>query len=692
MKLISIKLFNFRCFYQQTPEIVLARSDDRNITVMHGNNGTGKTSLLNGFTWVLYEKFTAAFGDPEQLVNRQAIAESQPNQAVECWAEVLFEHDSKRYRVKRQCRAYKRNINEERIIDYSKSELLLLVSGDDGRWTPHKQMPEAVINGILPKSLHQYFFFDGERIEQIVRSDNRNEIAEATKKLLGVQVLDNAIKHLKEAKKSLEEELKSVGDAQTKTLISQKQQIDRDITALEARLEEINREVEHQTQLRRDCSQRLAELGGVEEIQKRREALEAQERDNRDNLRQVKNELKQAISTQGYSVFLPNAIADFRELVGGLHERGELPADIKQTFVLDLLERQRCICGAELHEGSPNYEQVKTWLDKAGLADVETATLKLEGFVDEVEKQATDFWQGIDTKQANINHLKSSISRLELELEAIRDQLRHSPIEDIRQMQTRIDQVDRKVEDLNLEKGAKQQKITDYRLQIENLSKQIKNSKQNEGKQKLAQKRINAAQEAIDLLIDLKANRNELFRKQLEARIAQIFSQISFKALTPRLSEKYELSLVETVAGQDVQSGASTGENQILSLSFIGSIIDCVREWSKTGLVMGPDSSTFPIVMDSPFGSLDEIYRRQVARLIPRLANQLVVMVTKTQWRVEVAEEMTSRIGKEYVFVFNSNKPDPQTDEIVLYGTSYPLVRESAYEYEYTEVVEVSHG
>jgi DNA sulfur modification protein DndD len=95
----------------------------------------------------------------------------------------------------------------------------------------------------------------------------------------------------------------------------------------------------------------------------------------------------------------------------------------------------------------------------------------------------------------------------------------------------------------------------------------------------------------------------------LESRICEIFSQISFKAQTPRLSEKYELSLVETVAGQEVQSGASTGENQILSLSFIGSIIDLVREWSKSGLVMGSDSSTFPMVMDSPFGSLDEIYR-----------------------------------------------------------------------------------
>jgi len=37
--------------------------------------------------------------------------------------------------------------------------------------------------------------------------------------------------------------------------------------------------------------------------------------------------------------------------------------------------------------------------------------------------------------------------------------------------------------------------------------------------------------------------------------------------------------------------------------------------------------------MDSPFGSLDEIYRRQIADN-PKLANQLVILVSKTQWRV----------------------------------------------------------
>ncbi|WP_286392547.1 hypothetical protein [Pseudanabaena mucicola] len=259
-------------------------------------------------------------------------------------------------------------------------------------------------------------------------------------------------------------------------------------------------------------------------------------------------------------------------------------------------------------------------------------------------------------------------------------------------MQTRLDEIDRKVEDLTLEKGKKLQKWTDYQGQIENLQKQIKSSKQNEGKQRLAQKRIDAAQQAIDLLIELKTNRNELFRKELETKIREIFSQTSTKQHVPILSDKYELSLSETVIGQDFQAGASTGENQILSLSFIGSVIDCVREWSKSGLVMGPDSSTFPIVMDSPFGSLDANYRRQIAKLIPQLANQLVVMVSDTQWRVEVEEEMTPRIGREYVFVFNSNKPDTQTNEIILHGKSYPLLKRSAYDYEYTEVLEVNHG
>ena len=96
--------------------------------------------------------------------------------------------------------------------------------------------------------------------------------------------------------------------------------------------------------------------------------------------------------------------------------------------------------------------------------------------------------------------------------------------------------------------------------------------------------------------------------------------------------------------------------------------------------------------MDSPFGSLDEIYRRQIAKTLPQLANQLVVLVTKTQWRGEVAEEMANHIGREYVLTYNSPKLDYEEDAIELGGVHYPLVKQSLSEFEYTEIVEVDYG
>jgi DNA sulfur modification protein DndD len=126
-----------------------------------------------------------------------------------------------------------------------------------------------------------------------------------------------------------------------------------------------------------------------------------------------------------------------------------------------------------------------------------------------------------------------------------------------------------------------------------------------------------------------------------------------------------------------------------LSLSFIGSVIDRVRYWSKKHSLIGLANSSFPIVMDSPFGTLDENYRRQIAKLIPTLADQLVVLATKTQWRGEVEAEMASYIGKEYVLVFNSAKSDSQPESIELCGQTYPLVRQSPNAFEWTEVLEV---
>ncbi len=687
MKLMSIRLCNFRQFYGKTPELLLAFGE-RNTTIIHGNNGAGKTTLLNAFTWVLYEKFTAAFASEDQLVNKRAITEAKLKDSVECWVEVGFEHNNKRYQVKRVCRAYK----TEAGVEPGKSELYLQIAGDDGRWLLPQQLPEDIIGRILPATLHQYFFFDGERIEQIVRSDKKAEIAEATKTLLGVEVLNRSIKHLKEAKKTLEAELATIGDLQTKNLLREQEKLEQESEQISKRQVEIAQELEHQDELKKMIGSHLLELSGAEELQQLRDELQVREKLLREQLKQAKDALKRAISTRGYTVLLSEATADFRAIVEDLRERGELPVGIKRQFVGDLLNNKRCICGEELIEGTHAHQQVSAWMDKAGIADVEETAIRMSAQVDAIDKQAPEFWEEVDRQQDNIAKGRNELSGIETQLDDITKKLRSFPSEDISQLQRRLDETEEKIRELTLEQGANQQQIARLLADIETKVKQVAKHKMNESKQALAQRRIAATQDAVERLIEVRSRLDDQFRSSLERRVQEIFTSISFTPYIPKLSENYELTLVENTAGQETIVAASTGENQILSLSFIGGIIDRVRDWIQENTLMGPDSSTFPIVMDSPFGSLDEIYRRQIAKTLPQLANQLVVLVTKTQWRGEVNREMAAHIGREYVLTYNSPKPDCEEDAIELGGDRYPLVKQSPNEFEYTEILEVDYG
>ncbi|CDN15499.1 Exonuclease SbcC [Richelia intracellularis] len=231
-------------------------------------------------------------------------------------------------------------------------------------------------------------------------------------------------------------------------------------------------------------------------------------------------------------------------------------------------------------------------------------------------------------------------------------------------MQKRLDTIEKKIIELVLDTGRNEQQIENLQANIADLNKQRSKHKFNEERQANAQRRITATQDVIDRLTTVKIHQENEFRCQLERRIQEIFSEIAFVPYIPKISEKNnEVNLVQNTTGIEATVAASTGENQILSLSFIASIIARVREWNTHNqMLMVPERSTFPIVMDSPFGSLDAQYRCQIARVIPQLANQFVLLLTKTQWTGEVETEISPRIGKEYVLTYYSSKPSCEKD------------------------------
>ncbi len=685
MKLIYLQLCNFRQFYSKTPQVKFA-SGERNTTVIYGNNGAGKTTILNAFTWVLYERFTAAFASPQLLVNQRAITEANLEQAVECWVELQFEHDRKLYQIKRKCYANKISSTE---VKYSPTKLFMLVAGDDGRWYPPLEAAEDIIERILPASLHQYFFFDGERIDSFFRHNQEHNIAEDTKELLGVKILDRAIEHLKKAKRSLQEELQELGDARTKELLSRQIKLEQEHESLAKELNENIAKVKQLEQQKSNLSRQLLDVSGADKIQQLKTKLVEQQKNLKKDLIQSKVKLKKILSQGSHTVFLENISDRFLDLLQSLRDRGQLFSGVKQEFIQQLLEEQSCICGTALTPETKTYNNVKSWLKKVELKNIEESAIRLETQVNKIEPQVNDFWQQLDQQQAEINHQYLELNRLESEINTANKQLQTYPNRDIQQLQQQIEQIETQIKNLILEQGINQQQQSDRAKQLYKLIEQITQHKLTENKQQTAQKRINVTQESIVRLNKVRTLLEQQFRIALEQKVQEIFSFISFTPYIPKLSHNYELTLVQNIAGIEVPVAASTGENQILSLSFIGGIIDRVRQWSQRNTLVGYDSSTFPIVMDSPFGSLDQIYRQQVAKAIPELANQLIIFATKTQWRGEVQTETKSRIGQEYVLTYYSPKTDCQLDWLDLKQQNYSLVRHSLNNFEYTEIVTI---
>jgi DNA sulfur modification protein DndD len=167
---------------------------DRNIIVVSGRNGAGKTSLLNavkvlflghtddrlrrvgfGNTSVTAKQFVLGVPGRWYGVFNRAARTNVAHVALE-WTD-----RERRYRARRTYRLVKGGTDFE-------SELLVTIDGvasdqDDG---------EAILNQLLPREVVPFFFFDGEQIQSLADAEIGREQAEI-ERLLGLSFVNHLL-------------------------------------------------------------------------------------------------------------------------------------------------------------------------------------------------------------------------------------------------------------------------------------------------------------------------------------------------------------------------------------------------------------------------------------------------------------------------------------------------------------------
>lgn len=692
MILTAIELENFRQF-RGTQRLELATDRDRNVTVVYGANGAGKTSLLNAFTWVLYKSFSPGFERPEHLINEQAWNDAAVGDEVAATVALEFEHEGRKYTVRRTTADRKGSDGSAtRVKDAAVSVSFI---DEYGEHHNRDDTSAGTINEVLPERLHRFFFFDGERIEQLVKPDAYAEIEQAIKGILGLQVVENAIKHTDEARKDLERELRDLGTDEDRALADELAQVR---SRREERREGV---IQHRRNLaaledeRRAVGDRFAQLAEAAALQREREELERELEESEQAIKTSRASLADAIARKGWLAFAAGLARQTSEVFEQRRERGEIPADLKRQFVEDLLERGRCICGCELTPGTEPYGLVAEWRERAVHADVEAAWTRLPALAEGTLTRRDELYTYLHETLAELTRHREGHKRIVDKLSAISDSLRHGDSDTVKQLEEQREQIGASIAD-------EQRKLARAEVEIEGLDerertleRELEKARAENERAELARRRVSVARSSASIFREILRLRTDEVREQLDQRIKDLYGRISFKAYVPVLDDGFRLDLRNAEGERSASVAKSTGENQILSLSFVGALAEHARDRYEESRedrgdgLLSFQGGVYPVVMDSPFGSLDLNYQERVADAIPRLAPQVVVFVSKSQGLGAVQEQMGPRINREYVIQFHTPKEDLEVETITLRSGTYPYISRSS-DGERAELVPVS--
>ncbi|WP_430425106.1 AAA family ATPase [Phenylobacterium sp.] len=650
MQLNYIKLKNFRQFYGDQV-IEFGTDPNKNVTVIHAENGVGKTTLLNAILWAFYERTTNRFEHKDKILNFEAAREGLTTGTVS----VGFEHEDDSFVVQR-------HLQMEGGRAASKLIAQKIVSGV----THSIPAAETFINSVLPWEMARYFFFDGEHAEAFAAQGNQKVVATAVRAMLGCEVADTAVADLKAIAAEFNREAGHVpGNQQLEQLETETARLEQAVANDEAAKTRLTEEIEAWDDQLDKIEAYLRAAEGAKETQRLRDSAAADLRQNNNDIAAADEEVLKWIGGRALNLISRRASQLTLEFVDEAALRGKIPEPYNQPFIQGLLTAQQCICERCLEPGSTHYAAVLALTKTASTAETLKRVIRARSRVSQFKETAGDAAKLLESAQARSGRLHQKRMRLEQTLSELDKKMAEIPSQEIKEREAARVALKAKIADAHRQVGAAIDRIRQAERTLkENEAKVAKLVGQNERAQRFFARRDLArrGQEMLQLLL---ADYEKSAREQIERSINKVLNSVARREYRFRFGDDFSMELLYPDGHAVPRSG---GENQLMSLAFTSALIEYSRLRSgASGEILTP-GTVAPLVLDSPFGQLDAKYREATASFVPAMASQVVLLVSSSQGDDTVMRALEPYIGAEYLLVSENKgdrgeKPD---DRIVL--------------------------
>lgn len=663
-----MRLKNWRCFLGEA-NIQFANQDKENLTILVGQNGSGKTAFLNAFTWGLFCETTAGFRQPTDLFNHAALAAIGPDDSARMEVLIEFEHEGSHYEINRYQIAKRTDGTEEPKVGKTKLTATRRKNGTT------EKIEQGDIEKILPKGLHSFFFFPAESIgkELDIGDDGaiRASMVTAIDVLLGIDRYDRAVqicsqalsKHLKTPKGS---STTALGDAQDGMEAA------RDAwEEVTRRKKELPSLIRQSKAIEKSLSDQLGNLEAYEEFKRTLDKLKSDLGAAQSSAKTARNLQSDLVNSQACVLFGGELFSDASKVLEKAHKSGEIPPKISAGLLRELIdERTNCICGTDLGadeiahlkklraQTTPDQvveiasnlrARIPALITDRGAPQDKTAATKLLGFV----RQAA-------TADSDVRRLTNN----EQELLSKRPEESHASQSGMMEAWKQAMMATKKLE-------VEQSQIAEQLPKLEGDKVDAEKKHQNILKKDSKTRSVGRAREYLSkvegVLTEIQDIIRNSARQDVQRAMNLFFQPLLLKDYQIALTDEFKYQVFDSSTGKSV--GASSSEIALATFAFVGAVASLMPAYANIeslipnagnspGNVTPNMQEAYPVVLDAPYSPFGEEYSDRFSNKLPNLLPQSVIFVREDQIKYLKPMLDAQRVGRAFVLQMHSGKEE----------------------------------
>lgn len=647
MLIKSLKMQNFRQFKGITA-VDFSCDPEQNVTIILGDNTFGKTTLLQAFNWCFYETVTFD-NNPDFLLNLEVANEMNNGDTETVSVEICVIHNGVDYVISRS-QTY--SCANGKVTGMKKAQVKVSYKQEDGQMESVRATEvQKVIENILPQDLSTYFFFDTERVRSI---STRKDVADAVKGLLGLSIMDTAIKHIgtKGNKKTVLGKLYGAmdldGDEKARGALDMIQSSEAKREAIKTQIDTCASQIGQYEVRKEQLDDILRDNQTTATLQKKKEDLERRLSTERSTLESTISLFFKDFSKGSLQMFAQPLLGQANDFLAAIKIDDKGVRDLTAPTILELLKRGRCICGTELCEGNDAYNHLMEELNYVPPESIGNTVRHYREKLSSFSRDADHIFESLTSRYQEIYRSKARIQEWEDELADIIIQIKGK--DNMKKYETELIDVKSRLRDLNAKKERLIRDDATLKSEIERYKKVYDSLIAVSGKNKETMLLIKYAEEILDWLSSTYKEKEAFIREALEMKVNNIFEQMYHGHRRVSIDQKYQVTLLTTIEDKEVAAGESEGSNRVKSFAFIAGLVALAKEKlianaGEEGFNLS--SEPYPLVMDAPFSNADETHTANISKVLPEIAEQVIMFVMQKDWRY-AEPVMATRVGKQY--------------------------------------------